>query len=159
LRGLLRSPLAASLVASALVFLSIMALRRAGSIEALELAAYDWYIRLRPAVSVSDSRIVLIAITERDIHNQGRWPLTDATLAQVLEMLTQYRPRAIGLDMYRDIVVPPGRAELDAILTANHRIIAVTKLGEGGSDGIPPPPVLQQTDQVMIDPIVKTTEG
>jgi adenylate cyclase len=136
-----------------------MALRRAGSIEALELASYDWYIRLRPDVSVSDSRIVLIAITERDIHNQGRWPLTDATLAQVLEMLTQYRPRAIGLDIYRDIVVPPGRAELDAILTANHRIIAVTKLGEGGSDGIPPPPVLQQTDQVGFSDIVVDRGG
>jgi adenylate cyclase len=159
LRELLRSPLAASIVASALVFLSIMALRRAGSIEWLELAAYDWYIRLRPNVSVSDSRIVLIAITERDIHNQGRWPLADATLAQVLEMLTQYRPRAIGLDIYRDIVVPPGRAELDAILTANHRIIAVTKLGEGGSDGILPPPVLQHSDQVGFSDIVVDRGG
>jgi adenylate cyclase len=99
LRELLRSPLAASFVASALVFLSIIALRRAGSLEWLELAAYDWFIRLRPHVSASDSRIVLIAITERDIQNQGRWPLADATLAQVLEMLTQYRPRAIGLDI------------------------------------------------------------
>ena len=136
-----------------------MALRRAGSLESLELAAYDWYIRLRPDVSVSDSRIVLIAITERDIHNQGRWPLADATLAQVLEMLTQYRPRAIGLDIYRDIVVPPGREELDAILTANRRIIAVTKLGEGGSDGIPPPPVLQHTDQVGFSDIVVDRGG
>ena len=159
LRGLLRSPLAASLMASALVFLGIMGLRRAGSLESLELAAYDWYIRLRPDVSVSDSRIVLIAITERDIHNQGRWPLADATLAQVLEMLTQYRPRAIGLDIYRDIVVPPGREELDAILTANRRIIAVTKLGEGGSDGIPPPPVLQHTDQVGFSDIVVDRGG
>jgi adenylate cyclase len=159
LRGLLRSSLAASLVASALVFLSIMALRRAGSIEALELAAYDWYIRLRPAVAVSDSRIVLIAITERDIHNQGRWPLADATLAQVLEMLTQYRPRAIGLDIYRDIIVPPGREELDAILTANRLIIAVTKLGEGESASIPPPPALQQTDQVGFSDIVVDRGG
>jgi adenylate cyclase len=159
LRGLLRSPLAASLVASALVFLSIMALRRAGSIESLELAAYDWYIRLRPDVAVSDSRIVLITITERDIHHQGRWPLADATLAQVLAMLTQYRPRAIGLDIYRDIVVPPGREELDAMLTANRHIIAVTKLGEGGSDGIPPPPVLQHTDQVGFSDIVVDPGG
>jgi adenylate cyclase len=159
LRGLLRSPLAASLVASALVFLSILALRRAGSLESLELAAYDWYSRLRPDVSASDSRIVLIAITERDIHNQGRWPLADATLAQVLEMLTQYRPRAIGLDIYRDIVVPPGREELNAILSGNRHIIAVTKLGEGGADGIPPPPVLQHTDQVGFSDIVVDPGG
>ena len=159
LRRFLRSPLAASFMASALVFLCMMGLRRAGGLESLELAAYDWYIRLRPDVSVSDSRIVLIAITERDIHNQGRWPLADATLAQVLERLTQYRPRAIGLDIYRDIVVPPGREELDAILTANRRIIAVTKLGEGGSEGIPPPPVLQHTDQVGFSDIVVDRGG
>ena len=107
-RRLLRSPLAASVLASALVFLSIMGLRSAGSLESLELAAYDWYIRLRPGAAVSDSRIVLITITERDIRDQGSWPLPDATLAQVLETLTQYRPRAIGLDIYRDIEVPPG---------------------------------------------------
>jgi adenylate cyclase len=159
LRRLIRSPFAACILASALVFLCIISLRRAGSLESPELAAYDWYIRLRPDVSVSDSRIVLIAITERDIHNQGRWPLADGTLAQVLEMLTQYQPRAIGLDIYRDIVVPPGREELDAILTRNRHIIAVTKLGEGGSDGIPPPPVLQQTDQVGFSDIVVDRGG
>jgi adenylate cyclase len=107
LRKGLRSSLAASILISTLVFLGIMGLRRAGSLESLELAAYDWYIRLRPGAAVSDSRIVLIAITERDIHNQGTWPIPDATLAQVLEILTLYQPRAIGLDVYLDIEVPP----------------------------------------------------
>jgi len=125
-----------------------MGLRSAGSLESLELAAYDWYIRLRPGAAVSDSRIVLIAITERDIRNQGSWPIPDGTLAQVLETLTRYQPRAIGLDIYRDIEVPPGRAQLNEMLTRNRHIITVMKLGEGESDGIPPPPVLKGTDQV-----------
>jgi adenylate cyclase len=159
LRRLLRSPLAASLVASVLVFLCIMGLRRAGYLESLELAAYDWYIRLRSDVSASDARIVLIAITERDIQNQGRWPLPDATLAQVLKILTRHQPRAIGLDIYRDIVVPPGREELDAILTGNRHIIAVMKLGEGGADGIQPPPVLKHTDQLGFSDIVVDPGG
>jgi adenylate cyclase len=152
---LLRSPLVASLLASALLFLGIMGLRRAGCLESLELAAYDWYIRLRPGAAVSDSRIVLVAITERDIRNQGSWPLPDATLAQVLERLTRYRPRAIGLDVYRDIEVPPGRDQLDEILTRNPHIIAGMKLREGESGGIPPPPVLEHTDQVgFVDTLV-----
>ena len=66
LRQFLRSPLASSFMASALVFLCIMGVRRAGSLESLELAVYDWYIQLRPGAAVSDSRIVLITITERD---------------------------------------------------------------------------------------------
>src|SRR5919109_3370913 len=102
-RRLLQSPLAAGLLASALVFLGIVGLRRAGCLEALELAAYDWYVLLRPGAAVSDSRIVLITITERDIRHQGTWPIADRTMAQVLERLTLYRPRAIGLDNYRDI--------------------------------------------------------
>jgi adenylate cyclase len=154
---LIRSPVAASIVASTLVFLGIIGLRRAGSLESLELAAYDWYIRLRPSASVPDSRILLIAITERDIRHQGRWPIPDATLARMLEMLTQYQPRAVGVDIYRDIEVPPGREALDALLTRNRHIITVMKLGEGGTDGILPPPVLKHTDQVgfsdiLVDP-------
>jgi adenylate cyclase len=152
---LLRSPLVASLLASALVFVGIMGLRRAGSLESLELAAYDWYIRLRPGAAVSDARIVLVAISERDIRNQGTWPIPDDTLAQALETLTRYRPRAIGLDIYRDIEVPPGRAQLDAVLTRNRHIIAGMKLGEGELGGIPPPPVLAHTDQVgFVDTLV-----
>ena len=156
---LLRSPLTASVLASTLVFLCIIGLRSAGSLESLELAAYDWYIRLRPGVSASDSRIVLITITESDIQHQGRWPLTDATLAHVLELLTQYRPRAIGLDIHRDISVPPGREALEAMLTSNRRIIAVMKFGRGVVDGIPPPPVLKQTDQVGFNDILVDPGG
>jgi adenylate cyclase len=157
LHRLLRSPLIASLLASVLVFLGILGLRTAGSFESLELAAYDWYIRLRPGEAVSDSRIVLIAITERDLRNQGTWPLPDATVAQVLELLTRYQPRAIGLDIYRDIEVPPGRDQLNEVLTRNPHIITVMKLRDGELDGIPPPPVHEHTDQVgfvgtLVDP-------
>ena len=80
-------------------------------------------------------------------------------LAHVLELLTQYRPRAIGLDIYRDISVPPGREALEAMLTSNRRIIAVMKFGHGMLDGIPPPPVLKQTDQVGFNDILVDPGG
>ncbi len=159
MRKLLRSSLAACLMISILVFLSIIGLRSTGSLEPLELAAYDWYIRLRPEVSGSDSRIVLIGITERDIHNQGRWPLTDATLAETLTILTQYQPRVIGLDLYRDISVPPGRKELDEILTKNNHIISVMKFGNEVEIGIAPPPVLKNTAQVSFSDIIVDPGG
>lgn len=155
----LRSPLAASLLVSTLVFLSIIGLRGTGALESLELAAYDWNIRLRPETFGPDPRIVLIGITDNDIRNQGLWPLTDSTLAQVLEILTQYRPRAVGLDIYRDVPVPPGRKELEAILTSNRHIITVMKIGDGVSDGIPPSPVLKHTDQVGFNDILVDPGG
>jgi adenylate cyclase len=159
IRKLLQLPLFAGLSISSLVFLSIVGLRSSGSLESLELTAYDWYIRLRPETSLSNSRIVLITITERDIHNQQRWPLTDATLAEALEILTQYQPRVIGLDIYRDISVPPGRKELDEILTRHNHIITVTKFGNDVEIGIPPPPVLKNTDQVGFNDIIVDPGG
>ncbi len=157
-RQLLRSPSVASVVASILVFLSIIGLRSTGSLEFLELGAYDWYVRWRPGASVPDSRIVLIAITEQDIRNHGH-PLPDAILAQVLERLARFRPRAIGLDIYRDIPVPPGREKLDAVLTSNPHIIAVMKVGEGRLEGTPSPLALKDTDQVGFSDIVVDPGG
>ncbi|MFQ5931432.1 MAG: CHASE2 domain-containing protein, partial [Nitrospiraceae bacterium] len=158
-RRQLQSPLTASLLIGTLVFLAIIGLRSCGSLESLELAAYDWYLRLRPEGRASDPRILLVTITEGDIRTQGRWPLTDATLSQVLGILTRYRPRVLGLDIYRDISVPPGREELDAVLTRNRDIITVMKFGEGASDGIPPPPVLKESDQIGFNDILVDRDG
>lgn len=154
-----RSPLAAAILVSVSVSLVILGLRRLGYLEYLELAAYDWFIRLRPEASEPDSRIVLIGITEADIRKLGRWPVTDATLAQAMEILTQYRPRAIGLDIFRDISVPPGSEELKTIFTRNRHIIATMKFGEDASSGIPPPPGLKDTDQVGFNDMVVDRDG
>ena len=151
---LLRSSPVVALFVSVLVGLLVITLRGTGNLESVELAAYDWAIRLLPKVTVTNPRIVLIGITEDDIRNQGLWPLPDATTAKMLKTLTQYKARAIGLDIYRDIPVPPGHEELESILTENPQIIAVMKFGSGG---IPPPSALKETEQIgfndiMVDP-------
>src|SRR5712691_8698621 len=98
MRKLTQSPRVVGCLVSILVFLGLLGLRLAGNLEALELAVYDWYLRLRPAAP-ADSRIVLITVSENDIRQQGTWPLPDATVARALEILAQYQPRAIGLDI------------------------------------------------------------
>jgi adenylate cyclase len=156
---LFQSPLVTSLFVGTVVFLGIVGLRSTGSLESLELTAYDWYIRLQPEVSELDSRIVLIEINENDIQNQVGWPLIDATVAKVLEILISYQPRAIGLDLYRDISVPPGSKKLEAILTKNHNIITAMKFGGAEKVGIPPPPALKDTDQVGFNDIIVDPGG
>jgi len=156
---LFRSPLVASLFVGTLVFAGMMGLRRTGSLESLELAAYDWYVRLQPEVPEPDSRIVLIEINEADIQSQAGWPLTDATVAKVLEILNRYHPRAIGLDIYRDIPVPPGGKELNTILAKNHNIIATMKFGGGEKASILPPPALKDTDQIGFNDIIVDPGG
>lgn len=153
-----RSPLAATGLAVILVGLSVLGLRSLGLLESLELTAYDWYMRLRPSPA-ADSRIVLIAITEQDIQNQGGWPLSDAVLARAAETVARYGPRAIGLDIYRDVPVPPGSEALEAVFRRDRRIIVVTKFGEGQSDGVPPPAALKGTDQVGFNDILVDPGG
>ncbi len=154
-----RSPLATSLFIGTIVSLGIVGLRSTGSLESLELTAYDWYIRLQPEVPGPDSPIVLIEINESDIQNQAGWPLTDATVYKLLEILTQYHPRAIGLDLYRDTPIPPGTKQLEAILSENHSIITPMKFGGDGKVGIPPPPALKDTDQVGFNDIIVDPGG
>ena len=154
---LFQSPLAISLFVGMVVFLCVIGLRGTGSLESLELTAYDWYIRMQPDTPKADPAIILIEINENDIQNQKGWPLTDDTVAKVLGTLISYQPRAIGLDLYRDISVPPGSKKLEAILTKNPNIIIAMKFGGDGKTGIPPPPILKDTDQhgfndIIVDP-------
>jgi len=151
-----RFPAVATLIISGLSFLSIIGIRWTGALEYLELAAYDVFMRLRPAISSVKTPIVLIRISEKDILQQGRWPLTDSTVARILMMLTRHKPRAIGLDIFRDIPVPPGTRELNAILKRNHHIITVMKFGDVG---VLPPPVLKGTNQVGFNDIVIDSDG
>ena len=142
-----------------LVSFVIIASRSAGLFEVLELAAYDWTIRLRPVVTQPDPRIVLITVTEEDIRDQGRWPLSDETVAQVLDILMRYEPRAIGLDLYRDIEVPPGRESLNKILTSRREIITVMKFPDQHGRGIAGPAVLRGSDQIGFNDILVDRGG
>jgi adenylate cyclase len=156
---LLRTPLATGFLVSILVSLAILGLRGCGNLESLELAAYDWFIRLRPSDPGPDPRIVLVTITEEDIQTLGSWPLSDDVLAQTLESVARFGPRAIGVDIYRDLPVPPGSARLQDFLRTNGRIIWVTKFGQGKTDGIPPPKTLRGTESVGFNDIVVDPGG
>ena len=151
---ILKTPIASAFLVSLLVFLSVIILRHTGSLESFELAAYDRCIAMQPKISSIHPRIVLVGITENDIRRQGKWPLSDSVLADLLNALSKQNPRAIGVDIFRDLSVPPGQEDLDSTLVENPNIIAVMKFGEGG---IPGPPVLKNTEQLgfndlLVDP-------
>ena len=136
------------------VFIAVAGMRRSGNLEFLELPAYDWFVRMLPGPSTHDPRITMVQVSEEDLLSIGQWPLTDEILAKVLTLLVKEKPRAIGLDIFRDIPVPPGTETLNEVLSENPNIIAPTKFGEGG---VRPPPILKGTDQVgfndvLVDP-------
>jgi len=155
----LRSPLAAGFLISTLVFLGIVTVRNTGSLESTELAAYDWQIRLQPKVPESKSRIVLIEVTDNCIKSQGQWPLTDGTVNQILKILISYGSRAIGLDLYRDMPIPPGGDELGATLNSNPTIITTMKFGGDREIGVPPPWMLKNPEQLGFNDILVDRGG
>lgn len=82
--------------------------------------------------------------------------MTDATMARTLATLLKYKPRAIGLDVFRDISVPPGSEKLESILLENQNIIVVTKFGD---EGVQPPPILKNTEQVGFNDVIVDPGG
>jgi adenylate cyclase len=76
--------------------------------ELLELKAYDLKVSLRGMRPVS-GQVVIIAIDERSLQREGRWPWPRTRLAKLVDKLTESGAAAIGLDLLfpeKDIYVP-----------------------------------------------------
>lgn len=156
LRTYLRKPYVVITIGALLVTFTIIALRNGGHLEFLELAAYDLFVRIEPKLVGENKQITIIEISEKDIHALGRWPVTDSKVAQGLERLMAFQPRAIGVDIYRDIAVPPGTAELERVFRDNPQIIGVMTVGD---KGVEPLATLKGTDQAAFGDIIVDPGG
>ena len=137
----------------------LIGLRCAGWLQGIELAALDEFFRLRPKEPV-DSRIVIVGISEADVQKAGQWPMSDATLAKLLETLKQQQPRAIGLDLYRDLPVEPGYQELVKVFESTPNLIGIQKVvGNSSGLAVNPPPTLSKLGQVGANDFVVDTDG
>ncbi|MFN6567411.1 adenylate/guanylate cyclase domain-containing protein [Dendronalium sp. ChiSLP03b] len=125
-----------------------IALRLTGLLQLLELATLDQFFLLRPPEAV-DTRIVIVEINEADIRKQGQWPMSDAVLAGVLEKIRQQQPRAIGLDIYRDLPVNPGHQALVKVFESTPNLIGVQKISDTfDSSSVDASPLLKKRHQI-----------
>jgi adenylate cyclase len=136
--------------------IAVIALSFTGGLQVPEWAILDLFFRVRPA-ELNDSRIVVITIDDADISKIGAWPLPDAILADLLIKVRNSQPRAIGLDLYRDLPVQPGHAELEKVFQTTPYLIGVEK--RFGSRRVPPPPILAKKDQIAIVDRVEDADG
>jgi adenylate cyclase len=143
-----RSRVAKAVAVALLVAAVIIALRGPGWLQPLELAAYD---RLRVSWAGHDAsdRVLLVGISESDIRRWG-YPVRDADLADLLERLAAAEPRVIGVDLIRDMPVPPGGDKLAEVLARHPNIVWVSTLKGGDDPGIPPPEPLRGTDRAVL---------
>ena len=125
----------------------VMAIRLSGLLQILELAALDQLFMLRPYES-RDERIVIVEIDEDAVRKLGH-PIPDGVLAKILENLKQHKPRAIGLDIYRDLPVGKGNKSLVKVFESTPNLIGIQKVVASiDSSAVNPPPALKKRNQV-----------
>jgi adenylate cyclase len=136
--ALLRAPLAQVALAALAVFAAVAGLRALGVFELLELPVYDLLVRRRMEPDAGALPVTIVRIREAD-HERYGFPLDDETLARALEHLLAAGPRAIGIDLYRNLPEPPGTETLRKVWRASPRIVGLLKFGEGDEVVHPPP--------------------
>ncbi|MEH2286835.1 CHASE2 domain-containing protein [Nostoc sp.] len=129
---------------SVLVASLITGVRSLGFMQQWELSAFDSMMRMRPDEG-ADKRLLVITVTEADIQAQQqrqKSSLSDNTLQQLLQKLSLYKPRAIGLDIYRDFPVDSQYADLATRLRTNNNFIGICQVSGSKQQavGISPPP-------------------
>lgn len=139
--------------------LAVIGLQFSGALQLLEWAVLNQWFRLRPPESRS-LPVVLVLISESDIQRAGRWPLSDAQLAALLKRLNRDRPAAIGLDLYRDLPVEPGQAELQQVFETTPNLIGITKaIGNPAGLAVAPPSALRDRGQIGVNDLLLDADG
>ncbi|MCL1490245.1 MAG: EAL domain-containing protein [Pseudanabaena sp. Salubria-1] len=146
-------------LSSGSIYLLIFGLRWLGWLQPSEWAAFDLFIQLRPAEPV-DERIIIVGVQESDIRYVGEWPVSDHVLAQILRKIRDQKPKVIGLDLYRDIPVGDGYADLEEVFKTTPNLIGIEKsIGDRFSPVINPPPTLKALGQVSANDIIIDPDG
>ena len=155
----------------------VLLIRSLGGLQGFELRMLDYFFRWRP-LEARDQRITIVGVSEPDLQKYG-YPINDDILATLLETVAAEEPRAIGLDVYRDLPVPspndkqlqdrpnnpdqlnsqeeqagiaPSYARLSDVFRKNPNIIGITKV-TGGTESVAPPPVLAELGQTSANDI------
>ncbi|QMS90696.1 CHASE2 domain-containing protein [Nostoc edaphicum CCNP1411] len=145
------------LITAASVAACVLLLRSIGLLQSLELAALDQFFHLRPN-EPPEERITIVVIDEAYLDEVGSWPIPDAKIALLLQKLNVYKPRAIGLDIYRNLPVQPGNKELRNAYKSMPNLVGIELLAndKNKSIGVLPPPGLSRHqvgfNNVLYDP-------
>ncbi|MEM7554801.1 MAG: CHASE2 domain-containing protein [Cyanobacteria bacterium P01_A01_bin.84] len=140
--------------------LTTAAFNSLGWLQISERQLYDYYLRSRP-LEPQDKKIVIVGITEKDIEKLG-FPISDDTLANLLTKIKAQNPRAIGLDLHRNVNIgESGNQKLDKIFSSTPQLIGVEKTDGGNPShlSISPPTQLRKLGQTGASEIIEDSEN
>ncbi|NJK36964.1 MAG: adenylate/guanylate cyclase domain-containing protein [Oscillatoriales cyanobacterium RM2_1_1] len=136
----------------------IILLRLTGILQFWEWGAYDTYLRYRP-YQPPENRIVIVGIDEADLQKVGQALIPDGVYAELLKKLREMQPRAIGLNIYRDLPVPPGHEDLVKVFQTTPNLVGIQKVvGDERQDTIAPPPLLAARGLVGASDLILDTD-
>jgi adenylate cyclase len=137
----------------------VILLRLLGLFQSWEWAAFDQYLRLRP-LEPPDDRVAIVGINEADVREIGQPIIPDRVYAQLLEKLKARQPRAIGLDIYRDLPVEPGHKQLVRVFESTPNLVGIQKVvGDSRREAVPPSPVLKAKGQVGANDVILDSDS
>jgi adenylate cyclase len=136
------------ILSSLSITIIVLILRQLGLFQGAELSDYDRLIEMM-ANRGQDERLLVVGVTEEDIQKYG-YPLSDQVIADLIQRLQQDQPRAIGLDILRDVPQGQGRGALiQALAPDNLIIVCRMNQDEQSRDiGTPPPQEIQNPDKI-----------
>jgi CHASE2 domain-containing sensor protein/nitrogen-specific signal transduction histidine kinase/DNA-binding response OmpR family regulator len=135
-----------------IVSLGVVGIQAIGGFNLPEWEARDAFFRLRTQQSSdSQSEIIVVTIDEKDLQQVGDWPIPDSVLAKLITKIRDQKPTAIGMDLYRDLPVGKGYAELKTVFQTTPNLIGVEKIT---GDRVPPPPELKKSGQVGLADLI-----
>ncbi|MDZ7952813.1 CHASE2 domain-containing protein [Nostoc sp. DedQUE09] len=147
------------LITAASVAVCVLLLHSIGLLQSLELAALDQFFRLRPNEPPED-RITIVVIDEAYLNEVRSWPIPDAKIAQLLQKLNVHKPRAIGLDIYRNLPVEPGNQELRNAYKSTTNLIGIELLANDKNKNFSvSPPLGLDRDQVGFNNVLYDLDG
>ncbi|MGK7933253.1 MAG: CHASE2 domain-containing protein [Microcystaceae cyanobacterium] len=136
------------------IALLVYGIRLTSILQPWEWAMYDAYMQLRPS-QPQDERIIIVGITEEDLENLRGSVIKDDKLAKLLNKLKEQQPVAIGLDIYRNLAVPPGTEQLNEVFNNTPNLVGIQKVvGEAGKETVNPPPILAKKGQVGANDLI-----
>jgi adenylate cyclase len=132
----------------------VILLRLVGLFQSWEWSIYDQYLRLRPP-QPRDNRIAIVGFDEADVKESQNAIVPDGVYAKLIEKLAAQKPRAIGLDIYRDIPIPPGNEDLVRVFQSTPNLVGIEKVvGDSRREAVAPPPALKAKGQVGANDII-----
>lgn len=158
IQTLRQAVLQAGVMPGLLVIGFVIFLRLLGLLQPLEWWALDYFLRLRPA-EPTDEQILIVGIDEQDIQALKTYPVPDDQLAELIEQLQTYQPRAIGIDIVRDQPVPPGHNRFAQVLQKYDNVFGIEKaLPDAGGNRVKPPPSLPP-ERVGFADLIEDSDG